>query len=73
MRNKRRSEEDSGRNRTEEKTIMKTIAIYNIKGGDGKTTTAKHLAVGLAKKVSVYYLLMQMAKPIVPNLLLTRN
>ena len=29
---------------------MKTIAIYNIKGGDGKTTTAKHVAVGLAGK-----------------------
>ena len=29
---------------------MKVIAIYNIKGGDGKTTTAKHIAVGLAAK-----------------------
>lgn len=29
---------------------MKTIAIYNIKGGDGKTTTSKHIAVGMANK-----------------------
>lgn len=29
---------------------MKTIAIYNIKGGDGKTTTSKHIAVGLANR-----------------------
>lgn len=28
---------------------MKTIAIYNIKGGTGKTTTAKTVSAGLAK------------------------
>lgn len=51
---------------------MKTIAIYNIKGGDGKTTTAKHLAVGLAKKASVYYLLMLTVKPTVQSLSSTK-
>lgn len=29
---------------------MKKIAVYNIKGGDGKTTTAKTISVGLSKK-----------------------
>lgn len=29
---------------------MKKIAVYNIKGGDGKTTTAKTISVGLAKR-----------------------
>lgn len=29
---------------------MKKIAVYNIKGGDGKTTTAKTISVGLANQ-----------------------
>ena len=52
---------------------MKTIAIYNIKGGDGKTTTAKHLAVGLAKKGIRVLLADADGQTIFPNLLLTRN